>query len=243
MVMSYLVLATDYDGTLATEGEVESETLAALERWRAADRKLVLITGRRLDDWLSFFSYPHLFDWVVAENGAVLYQPPSQQVMLLAAPPPVAFIERLRDRISAGSQMDGASDSGEFQHLLQRNELVPVSVGRVIVATWQPYDQATIEVIQELGLDLQVILNKGAVMVLPNGVDKASGLQAVLQQLNVTPEQTVGVGDAENDSSFLDLCGFSVAVANALPSLKAQVDWVTPSSRGAGVVELISRLL
>lgn len=241
--MSYLVLATDYDGTLANEGEVEPETLAALERWRAADRKLVLITGRRLDDWLSFFSHPHLFDWVVAENGAVLYQPPSQQVMLLAAPPPVAFIERLRNRIRSGSQMDGASDSGEFQHLLKRDELEPVSVGRVIVATWQPYDQATIEVIQELGLDLQVILNKGAVMVLPNGVDKASGLQAVLQELNVTPEQTVGVGDAENDSSFLDLCGFSAAVANALPSLKAQVDWVTPSSRGAGVVELITRLL
>ena len=80
-------------------------------------------------------------------------------------------------------------------------------------------------------------------MILPTGIDKAFGLKAALQELNLTPAQTVGVGDAENDLHLLEVCGFSAAVANALPAVKAKADWVAQGVRGAGVVELIDYLL
>ena len=73
------------------------------------------------------------------------------------------------------------------------------------------------ETIRELGLELQVIFNKGAVMVLPAGVNKATGLAAALESLGLSPHNAVGVGDAENDHAFLALCECAVAVANALP--------------------------
>jgi hydroxymethylpyrimidine pyrophosphatase-like HAD family hydrolase len=88
-----------------------------------------------------------------------------------------------------------------------------------------------------------VILNKDAVMVLPTGVDKASGLRLALAELDISPEQVVGIGDAENDQAFLRLCGCAVAVANALPAVKAEADLVTAGARGAGVAELIDRLI
>jgi hypothetical protein len=87
-----------------------------------------------------------------------------------------------------------------------------------------------------------VIFNKGAVMVLPAGVTKASGLAAALRDLGLSPHNVVGVGDAENDHSFLSLCECSVAVANALPMVKDKVDFVTRADHGAGVTELIAEL-
>jgi Mrp family chromosome partitioning ATPase len=94
-----------------------------------------------------------------------------------------------------------------------------------------------------MGLELQVIFNKGAVMVLPPGVNKASGLRRALDALKLSPHNTVGVGDAENDHAFLAACECGAAVANALGSLKAQVDVVIDADHGAGVQDLIDRII
>jgi hydroxymethylpyrimidine pyrophosphatase-like HAD family hydrolase len=213
-------LATDYDGTLAADGVVSDRAIAALERLRASGRKLLLVTGREIEDLRSVFRRLDLFDLVVAENGALLYRPHSGEAKPLAALPSPLFIARLRDL-----------------------GVTPLSIGHVIVATRVPHDQDVLAVIRELGLELQIIFNKGAVMVLPPGVNKATGLAAALKELSLSAESVVAVGDAENDHAFLAACGYGVAVANALPMLKSEADWVTEGARGDGVVELVDRLL
>lgn len=218
--MRYLALATDYDGTLASDGRVNEETLAALDRLRDSGRKLILVTGRHLDDLLNVFPEINLCEWVVVENGALLYRPATREEKPLGAPPPEEFVKALQQR-----------------------GVDPLAVGRVIVATWHPHEKTVLDVIRDLGLEYQVILNKGAVMVLPSGVNKAFGLSAALSELGLSPHNTVGVGDAENDHSLLDFCGCGVAVANALPILKEHADFVTKGDRGAGVVELIDKLI
>lgn len=218
--MRYSVLATDYDGTLATDNHVNENTLAALSRLRSFGYKLILVTGRQLDELLQVFAQVDLFDYVVAENGALLYSPANRQEKLLGSQPPTEFINALRDR-----------------------QVKSLSVGRVIVATWHPQETIVLETIRHMGLELQVILNKGAVMVLPSGINKATGLAAALAEMQLSPENVVGIGDAENDYDFLSVCGCSVAVANALPMLKERVDFVTNGSRGDGVIELIEKLI
>ena len=199
---------------------MDDATLAALVRLRASRRKLVLVTGRRLPDLIAVFPRLDLFDRVVAENGAVLYRPVDRSERILGEPPPEAFVAALR-----------------------RRDVAPLGVGRVIVATWEPQEAAVLDTIRELGLELQVIFNKGAVMVLPSGVNKATGMDAALGELGLSRHNAVGVGDAENDHAFLARCECSVAVANALPALKQRADFVTRAERGAGVSELIERLL
>ena len=81
--MRFLLLATDSDGTLALDGKVNEQTLAAIERLRASRRKLVLVTGRHLDDLGNVFSRLDLFDRVIAENGGLLYQPETRKQKLL----------------------------------------------------------------------------------------------------------------------------------------------------------------
>jgi len=217
--MWYHVIACDYDGTLATDGRIAPETLAALGRVRHAGRRVVLITGRRFDDLLVVCPELDFFDWVVAENGAVLYEPRAKRVDDLAAPPPAAFLAALE---RAG---------------------VPFSAGRVIVATEVPHETAVLRAIHDLGLELQIIFNRESVMVLPAAVSKQSGLEEVLRRLGVPAHNAIGVGDAENDHAFLRLAGFAVAVGNAIPSLIAEADLVTRAANGAGVREFVDSWL
>lgn len=217
--MRYLALATDYDGTLAHDGHVDDGTVAALDRLRASGRRLVLVTGRELDELVGIFPEVDRFDRVVAENGALLYEPATKAARDLAPPPPPALLDELHRRG------------------------VPVSVGRSIVATVEPHEHAVLAAIRNLGLEWHVIFNKGSVMALPSNVTKATGLAPALEELGIAADQVVGVGDAENDHAFLRLCGVSAAVSNALPALREAVDLVMTSARGAGVVELIDALL
>lgn len=217
--MNCRAFATDFDGTIATDGTVDEATVAALKKIRASGTVTILVTGRQLEDFANAQAVLTLFDSIVAENGGVLYKPDTKEVRILAPPPPPEFAARL-------------AQCG-----------VPVATGHVIVATVEPHEATVLEVIKEMALELQVIFNKGAVMVLPAGVNKSSGLQAALKEYGIELPDVVAVGDAENDHVFLANCGLSVAVANALPALKAQVKYVTRSNAGAGVTELIEALL
>ncbi len=218
--MKYHVLAVDYDGTLATDGIVHGDTISALKRLRETGRLLVLVTGRIMEQLTRVFPELKLCDLVVADNGAVLYEPSTGRKRRLADPPPREFIEELA-----------------------RRGIPRLEVGDVIVATWEPHETTVLEVIHELKLDLQIIFNKGAVMILPTGINKATGLRAALNWLGLSSLNAVGVGDAENDEGFLKLCGLSVAVDNALDVVKKQVDHVTRGARGAGVAELIDQMI
>lgn len=218
--MFYVALATDYDDTIATDGAVDPLTTAALHAVKRSGRRLLLVTGRELPELLSVFPEVDLFDLVVAENGALLYDPGTHDEIALAPPPDARLVQQLQ---AAG--------------------IAPLTVGRSIVATRQPHDATVLACIREGGLEAQIIFNKGAVMVLPPGVNKASGLAAALDHLSLASRQVVGIGDAENDHAFLQACGFRAAVANALPSLKETAHYVATASRGAGVAELITLLI
>lgn len=218
--MRYLALATDYDGTLATNGQASADAIAAVARLRESGRRAILVTGRRLEDLSKVLPELNLFDFIVAENGAVVYAPATKEVTLLGEPPQTEFIERLR---SLGVN--------------------PIEVGQVVIATWLPNQGAVLQAIRDTGLELLIVFNKSAVMVLPTGINKATGLGHALQKLGLSFHEAVGIGDAENDHSFLTRCECSVAVANAAPSILRFADFVTKSEAGEGVAELVEKLI
>ena len=212
--MIFVALAVDYDGTLAHDGRVDDATIAALEKVKKSGRKVILVTGRDLPICKRVFNGLEIFDLIVAENGALLFDPAQSEEEPLSPPPADRFVA-----------------------LLQERKVAPLSVGRSIVATWEPNETIVLDAIRDLGLELHIIFNKGAVMVLPANINKASGLKQALKRLGLSPHNVVGIGDAENDQAFLSACGCAVAVANALPSVKEQADFVV-ADHGAGVAEL-----
>jgi len=217
--MHWLGLATDFDGTLANEGVVTPGTDAALRRLRDSGRQIVMVTGRELPSLHATYPELGLFDRVVAENGGLLFRPADGSCTVLGPDPSPALVDALRARG------------------------VPISLGAVIVATWAPHHATVCDVIAQLGVDAEVILNKGAVMVLPRGIDKATGFARAAEELALPLASFVGVGDAENDVCLFRTCGLGVAVANALPAVKACAELVMRGERGMGVEELIERLV
>ena len=219
-MLRYLALAVDFDGTIARDGCVDQATIDALGRVKQSGRHLILATGRQLEDLREHMHHLDLFNRIVAEDGAIVYRPATCEVRLLADPPPAELVEVMRAK-----------------------GVAPIATGRVIIATWRPHEMSALAAIRELGLEHHVVFNKGAVMVLPPGVNKASGVAAALAELGLSSHNVVVAGDAENDQAMLGLAECAVAVANALPTLKAHADVVTGGDHGAGVVELVEQLL
>jgi hypothetical protein len=179
-----------------------------------------MVTGRLLADLRTLFPELELLDAIVAENGAILYDTSSHEVRDLASPPPSEFIEALRAK-----------------------NVSPLDIGNVIVSTWHPHEETVLQTIRELGLDLTVSFNKGAVMVLPSNVNKATGLVAQLERMGLSLHNVAGIGDAENDLPFLAQCEASAATANALESVKSACDVVMRGDHGQGVAEFIERII
>ena len=171
--MRYHVLATDYDGTIATDGVLDEPTVDALRKLLGTGRKLVLVTGRELVDLQRTCPHLELFQLVVAENGALLYRPSNKTQTVLADPPPPGFVAEL-----------------------ERRGVAPLTTGASIIATWEPHSQTVLDTIRDLGLELQVIFNRAAVMVLPTGVNKATGMEYALRKLGLPRHEAVGIGDA-----------------------------------------------
>ncbi len=218
--MRYHALAVDYDGTIAHHGKVPHHVVDALKKVKASKRKILLVTGRELDELKEIFPAHNIFDLIVAENGALIYDPSTAEETKLGETPPGTFVDELR-----------------------RRGVQPISTGRVIVATWEPYHHVALEVIKNSGIERQVIFNKGAVMILPPGVNKATGLEAALKKMEMSMHNVAAVGDAENDTAMFLTAECSVAVANALPAVKEQADWVTDADHGEGVIAVIDQLL
>jgi HAD superfamily hydrolase (TIGR01484 family) len=218
--MRYLALAVDYDGTAARDDKLSDNAAQAIERLRISGRRSILVTGRRLHDLQRVCPGIGIFDLVVAENGGVVYDPQRREAAALAAPLPPHFVESL----------------------IQRG-VEPIEVGRVLVATHDRHRTAVLDVVRELGLELQAIFNRSAMMLLPPGINKAAGLDMALRRLGLSRHEAVGIGDAENDHSLLSYCECGVAVANAVESLKRVAAFVTRGSNGEGVVELADELI
>lgn len=217
----YLAVACDFDGTIAIGGRAPRAVVDALGRVRATGRRAILATGRRLDDLIATFPEAvHAFDRIVFENGAALYRPIGAERRLLADRPPPTLAATLRER-----------------------GVDPLDEGDVVVATSVPNEHVALDAIRDLKLDVQIVFNRESVMLLPSGVNKATGLAAALRELGMSPHEAVGIGDAENDVPFLASCECAVAVANAVPSVLALADLVTTGEAGDGFVELVDELI
>jgi hydroxymethylpyrimidine pyrophosphatase-like HAD family hydrolase len=216
----FRAIALDYDETLAREGTADVNALAALRRLKETGRKLILVTGRELNSLRDVFSEFTIFDRMVLENGALLYQPATQHEQLLCEPVPESFVAEL-----------------------QRKKVSPLSVGRCIVASRRQHERLVLDTVDQLRLRLDVISNRDSIMVLPRGINKGSGFSAALAVLALAPASILGIGDGENDYDFLGLCGYQVAVANAISALKQRVNRVTQGSCGDGVAEAVQHIL
>lgn len=75
------------------------------------------------------------------------------------------------------------------------------------------------------------------------GTTKALGLRYLADMLGVSIEETMAIGDTENDMDMLQAARLSVAMGNAIDELKSAADFVTLSNEESGVAHAIRELV
>jgi hydroxymethylpyrimidine pyrophosphatase-like HAD family hydrolase len=209
-------LACDYDGTLASQDRIDPAALAALDRAREGGLRLVLVTGRTFFELTRVCDRLDLFDAVVAENGAVLYFPPSG-VLRDQAPAP-------SPRLLAELDRRGVS----------------YRVGRIVVDAARGDEPRVREALEAAAVELELVYNRGALMLLPPGVSKGTGVRQVLRDLGLSFHDVLGFGDAENDVPLFDVCGFTACPDNAIAAVRSRADWVLGGDDGGAIAEAIT---
>jgi hydroxymethylpyrimidine pyrophosphatase-like HAD family hydrolase len=194
------VIALDYDGTTAQHDRLDPAARDAIADARTRGITVLIVTGRSLDELRRVAGDLHFVDVVVAENGAVLHFPGNDYTTVLAAPVPAALIDELRRRG------------------------ITAAHGRCLVDCATSDALQILDVIRQMELPLVLAFNRSRVMVLPQGVSKATGLQVALDMLRLSPHNAVAVGDAENDHALLQLVEVGAAVEWGSPALQAAAD-------------------
>jgi hydroxymethylpyrimidine pyrophosphatase-like HAD family hydrolase len=212
----FKALACDFDGTLAADDRIGPAVRDALARARQAGVRLVLVTGRTFFELTRVCDCLERFDAVVAENGAVIYYPGSAMIRDQGLPVPARLLGEL-DRRG-----------------------IPYQVGRVIVGTARHDEAGVNEALATAGVTRDLVYNRGALMLLPGGVSKGSGVQHVLRFLGLSPHDVLALGDAENDLPLFEACGFSGCPGNSIAAVRERVDWVFPGGAGDGIAAAIT---
>jgi hydroxymethylpyrimidine pyrophosphatase-like HAD family hydrolase len=218
--MRYVALAAGFDGTLARDGRCDERCIDVLKALSATGRKLILVTARELRQLLEIFPEARIFDYVVAENGAVMHRPATRQSEILAQAPPEILLQELR-----------------------RRHVTPLSVGSSIITTVRAHEQEINDALHKLKLDFQLVTNPGALMMLPAGVNKASGVRAALKELGISRHNLVAIGDGENDLALFEFAEHAVAVQNADPLVQRVADRTTQGAYCEGFLELAHDLM
>jgi hydroxymethylpyrimidine pyrophosphatase-like HAD family hydrolase len=218
--MRYVALAAGFDGVLARDDHCDERCIDALRALAATGRKLILVTGRELRELLEMFPEARIFDYVVAENGAVMYRSATRQSEILAQAPPEMLLQELR-----------------------RRNVTPLTVGSSIVRTAPENEREVVEVLRKLQLEMQLVTNHGWLMLLPTGVSKASGVLSALKELGVSRHNLVAIGDAENDLPLFGFAEQAFAVQNADDKLKELADRVTEGEYCDGFLEVAHELV
>ena len=213
------VLALDYDGTIATDRGIDRSVRDAIAAARVSGITVLLVTGRILSDLRRVAGDLHFVDGVVAENGAVVHFPDSDHISVLAP--------RVAERLVRGLEADG----------------IPCQAGDCLIDANAADGQRLLAVIRQLELPYVLVFNRGRVMVLPQGISKATGLQAALDMLRLSPRNAVAIGDAENDHELLRLAELGAAVGWGSGVLQAAADAVVPGEHPRDVAHYIRSIL
>jgi hydroxymethylpyrimidine pyrophosphatase-like HAD family hydrolase len=216
--MKFSVLALDFDGTIARDDTLDDDVREAIATLRTMGTVVALVTGRILEDLRRVTGGLHFVDAVVAENGAVVEFPASGYTILNGVPPPSRFPEALTQ---AGIEFD---------------------TGQVVIEADAGEAHGILTIIRRLELPLTIAFNRGRLMVLPQTISKATGLRKALAILRLSPRNTVGIGDAENDHELLQTCEFGVAVGWGSEALKASADYVLPGDGPHAVADYVRAL-
>jgi Cof subfamily protein (haloacid dehalogenase superfamily) len=249
------VLALDLDDTLLrSDKSIGAATLAALDRWLAAGHEIVVATGRPPRNVAPVLPPSLLHVPRIVYNGA---QAILGDEIIFDRPIPAQDVRHI---------LEWSKRSGEAWYIgLEINDMLYVNrhfekPGTFqVVDLMQLCDQPVYKIIfffpdgrRNIEPLLAAMPPTTRALVTPKfslvqlcarDANKFTALKQLLARRPLAPAAVIAVGDDINDIEMVRCSDIGVAVANALPEVKAVADWIAPGADDDGVAYVIDRLL
>lgn len=219
-------LAVDVDGTITENGgTLNLDAVSALRWMEKLGVKVVLASGRGAWEMYALAVYAGTTRVIVGENGGVVAVSPVDVAMLSDKAASLEAYEVL------------SRELGD----LQIRPVIPRFTEVILERTFD-LEKAR-EILRRHDLPVTINDSKYAYHLTKLGVDKATGLRAALSYLNIPPTDTVAIGDSETDIPMFELCGYSIALANAPQSSKNRANYVSEFGMGRGLVDAVQHVV
>ena len=259
--MPYL-LALDLDGTAVNrQGKLGEKTKAALLDARSRGHLVVFATGRRDIDMFSFWEESIYADYLLLNNGGKLMRAKDKKVLFNHVIDPESAKTLIEACLENNWQLHVIS--GDYWAINKWNDSLqdyidflgtaPVYYDKLEDTPWQNVEgfMATADLvpvcryIDEMQLTLAYTHSEdNCVDIMTRNISKWGGLQEMMALLGIKPEQVIAAGDYHNDLPMIRGAGIGVAVANALPEVKAEADYITENDcNHDAVAEIVERFM
>jgi Cof subfamily protein (haloacid dehalogenase superfamily) len=263
----YRLVFCDLDGTVAThDGQVRRAVREAMQAVVDAGAWITISTGRGYQTVRAFLGIVAVNAPLVCCNGGLIVEPSTREVLYLK---PMS-LSLAHDLVHLAQEegitmwfylpdmetmLDNHVDAPGF--VLRRDGVVIRQVGDPIAELTQPphkvvlpveppqLTQAVVARVQQcVGDRARVLASRPQwVEVIMPGISKAGALSWVASHLGVQQEETIAIGDGENDIEMLEWAGCGIAMGNATAAVKAAADWIAPSVEKDGVAKALRRFV
>ncbi len=270
--MKYRLLAMDIDGTLLdSHKQIRPSTIPALRKAKDKGVILSLSTGRGLAELVDYPELTDLLDYAICISGGCIYdfhQKKSVRSMVLekdqikqikdAVGDRDIFVQVLSESLSVISPESlrrlEEFHMGVYREMYEKVVTLNDSMLDYISAPAEPANkinlyhltpeerEVTYEKLKECDLSL-AYAETTSLEITPKGIDKGNGLRFLCEMTGIPVENTIAVGDADNDLSILQAAGLAAAMGNANENVMRIADHVTGDNDHEGIAELVDRFL
>lgn len=260
--MEPYLLALDLDGTTCNDtGHLGEETKRALADARTRGHLICFATGRRDIDMFSFWEESRYADYLLLNNGGKLLRTEDRAILFNDCIDPDIVKQLIKHCLEKNKQLHVISGnywatnrwSDGLQSYVDQLGVAPVCYSTLEELPWQQVEgfMATADLasickyIQAAKLPLSCTPSEpGCVDIMSLGVSKRGGLERLVQMLGISEQRLIAVGDYTNDLEMLQYASIGIAVANALPEVKAAADYVTRRDNNHdAVAEIVAKFL
>ncbi len=266
------LIAFDMDGTLLnTAKKISDGTAQAIQKASEAGKIVILATGRSRNELTEYESVLGPVRYGILESGGVLYDFKEEKILErspLTGPEVEAILALSRQEdvmvqtMSGGRMLIQEEDLYRMDHY-QLGYFFPLfstAATRVEdIRAWLMEHRDEVEKINLYHTDTEarertllrakdLMLEKvysevTSIEFSPKGVSKGDALLALCRILDIDPEQTIAVGDADNDLALLKTAGLAIAMGNANENVKRAADVIVADNDHDGCKEAIERFL